>query len=144
MIGHPRGPALLLGIVAAVVVLVLGVALFVLDSPAEERQRRLDERRVEDLGAIADAVEAYRSREGELPPDLDTLADWEGFRLSPTDPVSGAPYEYRVTDVETYELCADFTTEAPGHDGRRRWRRHGTLWHHPAGEHCFELEVEGP
>lgn len=141
-----NGRALLLGGVVLVVTATVVGAFFVLDSPAEERRRRLDEQRVSDLSAISQAVDAYWTREGTLPADLDDLAGWEGFDVSATDPVTEAPYGYRVTGETTYELCADFATEAPGREGRDRQRfvirRHNVSWHHPAGEHCFELEVE--
>lgn len=142
MSGRLSGRGLLLAGAVAIVVIVVGVAISVLDSPAGERRRRLDERRLEDLHAIADAIDAYWTREGGLPPDLDTLAGWEGLDTPRTDPVSAVPYPYRVKGDRTYELCATFATDAPGREPRRSWRRHATFWHHPAGDHCFELEAE--
>lgn len=142
MIGRPRGRALLLGSVVAVVLGVLGVAVAVLDSPAEQRRLRLDERRVDDLRALGEAMDLYWSEEGALPPDLDTLAGWRGMEVSTTDPESGEPYGYSVTDSTTYELCATFTAPFPTPESRNRWHRHPTAWQHPAGVHCFELEAE--
>lgn len=142
MIGRPRGRALLLGTVVAVVLVVLGVAVAVLDSPAEQRLLRLDERRVDDLRAIGEAIDLYWSEEGALPPDLDTLAGWQALEVTTTDPVTGAPYGYSTTDSRTYELCATFAARFPTPDSRNRWHRHHSSWHHPAGEHCFELEAE--
>ena len=142
MIGRPTGRALLLGAVVAAVLVVVGAALMVLDSPAEERRKRLDGRRVDDLHEIAEAVDAYWSRKGALPPDLETLEGWEGFDLPRSDPETEEPYEYRTTGEATYELCATFATEAPGEEAHWARRGHRLLWHHPEGEHCFELEAE--
>lgn len=142
MIGRPSGRALLLGGVAAVVAVAVGSALLVLDSPGEERGRRLDERRVADLHELAGAIDAYWTREGALPPDPDALAGWQGLEAPRTDPVTDEPYRYRVTGETTYELCATFAAEAPGRPARGSWRYRTTFWHHPAGQHCFELEAQ--
>lgn len=142
MIGRPSGRALLLGGTAAVVALAVGAAVLVLDSPAAERRRRLDERRVEDLQEVAAAIDVYWTREGTLPPDLDVLAGWQGLDAPRTDPVTEEPYRYELTGESTYRLCATFATEAPGRPAQGSWRFRPTLWHHPAGEHCFELEAE--
>lgn len=142
MTGRPSGRALLLGLVVAVVAVALGAAVLVLDSPGEERKRRLDERRVADLREIAGGIDSYWTREGGLPPDLDALAGWEGLDAPRTDPVTDEPYRFRVTGEGTYELCATFAAEAPGRPARGFWRYRTTFWHHPAGEHCFELEAE--
>lgn len=142
MIGRPSGRGLLLLGVAAVVALAVGAAVLVLDSPAEERRRRLDERRVQDLQEVAAAIDVYWTREGILPPDLDVLAGWQGLAVPRTDPATEEPYGYRVTGEATYELCAAFALETSDWEAGRPWRPHAPYWHHPAGEHCFSLEAE--
>lgn len=135
--------ALLLAGVVVVVVAVVAAALWVLESPAEVRRQRLDERRVQDLRALADTVDVYWSREGMLPPDLATLTAWQGSGAPPTDPETGAPYRYRVTGDQSFELCATFATAtAESERGRNTWPRHTDFWRHPADEHCFELEAD--
>lgn len=137
------GRAWLLAGIVVVVVAAVVAAFFVLESPAEERRRRLDEQRVADLQALANSVDAYWSREDVLPADLGTLDGWEGFDAPRHDPVTDAPYEYRVTGDSTFELCATFATDTPDHETRRPvWPHQGRFWHHPAGDHCFELEAE--
>jgi hypothetical protein len=135
------GRTLLLGAVVAGVVFALGAALWVLDSPAEERRRRLDEERSTDLHRTADAVDGYWTRKGKLPADLAAVAEWRGLDGPPADPVTEEPYEYRVTGADTYELCATFAAESPGREIRWAREEHAVFWRHPAGRHCFELEA---
>ncbi len=139
MIGRPTGRALLLGTVVTLVAAAVGTALLLVDSPARERQHRLDERRVEDLQTIAAAVDAYWSREGELPPDLDALAGWQGLEAPPRDPATDSPFRYRPGGGGAYELCATFVTDSPGTPSRWPRREPAGFWHHPAGDHCFAL-----
>jgi hypothetical protein len=121
----------------AMIVLVLGAVgagFYVLGSPSEQRLLRLDERRVEDLNGIRAGVNAYWRANQRLPDSLDDAR--QGTALY-RDPVSGEPYEYRVLDERSYELCATFerafTPEEPGLAVR--------FWPHPAGRHCYRLDA---
>ncbi len=125
--------------VGVAVVLVVGVSvafgLWFAGSPASERDRRLDARRVEDLRRIADGVDLYWTRQGRLPPSLDALAGADGDLVSLEDPVTTDRYAYRILSTAAFELCAHFDTETTSPDGRGFWR-------HSAGRHCFEADVE--
>jgi len=108
-------------IVASVVVVLVVAAVIVgvimLDSPAQERLRRLDERRVDDLHQLAYGVDIYWTREGHLPASLAELSEEERIVRDLADPATGQPYEYRVLGYKTFELCAVFTRDS-GTDGR--------------------------
>lgn len=136
------GRALLLaGAVTAVVAAVVA-AFFVLDSPAEMRRQKLDAQRARDLQGLENAIGAYWKEEGTLPPSLQALADWEHVDAAPTDPATGEPYRYQATGETTYELCATFSSDTPEDEARPvNWPLYGKFWRHPAGDHCFELEV---
>ena len=127
------GKTLIVGMLV-VVVAAAGAAFYVLGSPGEQRLLRLDERRVEDLNGIRAGVNAYWRANRKLPASLDDAR--EGTTLY-RDPVSGAPYDYRVTGERSYELCATFdrayAPEEPGSAVR--------FWPHPAGRHCFGLDA---
>lgn len=114
------------------VVVTLVAAFLVMRSPSEERMRRLDQRRVDELTTLQQAVEAYVRKHDRLPADLDAAAD--GFAVSRNDPVTGQPYEYAVVDARTYRLCAVFETTAEGGMATARLFQ----WAHGAGRHCFE------
>jgi len=122
----------------AVVVAVVIVGVILLDSPAQERLRRLDERRVDDLRSISAELDVYWTREGTLPSSLEELADEPGVFLELYDPETGQLYEYRVLGSNTYELCAHFSRDTA--EERNRFYREN--WSHGPGRQCFELEAQ--
>jgi len=129
------GPRILMAGVTAAVVAAVVAAVFVLGSPAEQRQRRLDERRVRDLSTIENSIRAYASTHPDLPSDLAALGREPGPRRAPTDPETGAAYEYSLTGKEAYRLCAVFA--GPSAEAASAYaEREG--WTHGAGRQCFE------
>jgi len=109
-----------------------------LDSPAQERLRQLDERRVDDLRSISVELDFYWTREGTLPSSLEDLSSEPGVFIELHDPETDQPYEYRVLDSNTYELCAKFARDTADEQGRP----HRDYWSHGQGRHCFKLEAQ--
>ncbi len=105
---------IVLGASGATVVAAVVFGLVLLGSPAQERERRIDDRRVTDLHGIAAATDLYRTRHGRLPGSLDDLAAEPGLRISTRDPTSLEHYGYRALDDGRYEVCATFVTESEG------------------------------
>ena len=124
-------------IVVVVAAVVIGVIL--LDSPAQERLRRLDERRVDDLHQLAFGVDIYWTREGHLPASLAELSEEERIVRDLADPATGQPYEYRVLGDKTFELCAVFTRDS-GTNERDFLDR--SFWLHGPGRQCFQLKAQ--
>jgi hypothetical protein len=119
------------------VVLAAIIAGFALSgSPAERRLERLDARRVSDLQQLARAVDAHWEDRASLPDDLLRVVDGRRLSQLPVDPVSGLPYAYQPLPPDGYRLCAIFDRSSPA-DQREQF------WAHPAGQHCYELEVTG-
>jgi len=123
-------------VVAVLAVVIIGVTL--LDSPAQERLRRLDERRVDDLRSISAELDIYWTRAGTLPSSLEDLSSEPGVFLELYDPETSRPYEYRVLDSKIYELCAEFARDTAGEQGRP----YRDYWSHSQGRHCFELKSQ--
>jgi len=128
-----RTIAAAVGIVAVVAAIALG--LYAVGSPADERARRLDQRRVRALQGLAASIDEYWNTRGRLPESLAELTRDPRTAAETKDPVNGNEYRYRTMTERIYELCADFvqqstvTADAP------------IIWVHPAGMHCFALEV---
>jgi len=134
-------------IVAAVIAAVLwGFA--VIGSPFQQRNKRFDEIRVNDLSAIQNYVTNYWQNKGMLPANLSNLDDSLLGIIVPVDPETGGPYEYRVTnDLSlTFELCATFTAESTN-DQRAipqiyPPKSRDYNWQHGAGFTCFERTID--
>ena len=124
-----RGLAIAGGIVAIAVVV---LAIRAMGTPAEQRQQRIDARRMADIDEITRTVRTFAREHDALPATLAVVEQQPGTRL-PVDPETNTPYEYAVVDARTFRLCAHFATDtaeldvAPGNAESR----------HGAGRHCF-------
>ena len=134
-----KGPVVervLIGITFVVVAAAAIVGIVMIGPPAEERARRLDQRRLDQLEGLARAVDFYWTSKGHLPASLEAIASESGATMTMSDPVTGVPYGYRVTG-ERYELCATF-------DRVSGQRYAGDIWMHGAGLRCFTRKPGGP
>lgn len=123
---------------AAIIVVAAAVAvgLILIGSPADQRARRIDERRLADLRELARAVDLYWTRHARLPASLDELSREEAVLLAiPADPETGHTYRYETMGASAYRLCAEFATAGP------EPVRGETFWRHAAGPQCFELRA---
>ena len=125
-------------VVAVAVSAAIVAGIYLLGSPADERARRLDERRVEDLSGIARALDVYWTRNTSLPSSLETLRTETGTNITIADPATGASYEFRRVAGETYELCAAFEGESRDSDRAVD----AGFWSHRAGRQCFQRDAQ--
>lgn len=125
-------------VAAGIVVLATVVAgISVMGLPSAQRDQQLDQRRVQDLRRIVEAVDSYVTTRNSLPPNLQALARQPGRSLSIVDPVDGSPYAYQVVDARAFRLCAVFATDTATYrqkDGP--WIE--DRWLHGAGRQCFD------
>ena len=134
-----------IALVASVVVAFAVARGFVLvGSPATRRLERFDERRLQDLQTIAREIQSMvvnpnkkETLKEPLPKTLEEAAKRaRNERVNPRDPETGEPYRYTVKNETTYELCATFARP-------RDWDSR-VFWNHPAGAHCFTINVLDP
>jgi len=118
----------------AVVGVAVAVGLFISGSPAEQRLLRLDEQRVNDLRQLSYAVNRRWEQLQRLPADAAGLIDGRFLSSLPIDPVSGQPYEYRVTAPQEFEVCGVF-------DRPSRPSLADDFWFHESGRKCFAFDV---
>jgi len=128
----------LLAIACIVVVLSVAAAVWVMGSPASQREMRLDERRQRDLQGIEVRIQAYWKAKKALPADLATLARQPGVSLQIQDPLTQVPYGYEISGANAYRLCAVFTTDTALASGRGNEGYTLERWPHGAGRMCFD------
>lgn len=138
------GTTVFTGLTIGVIVVAVVGGLIVLGPPSEERTRRLDERRTEDLRGITRAVDLYWTRHGRLPASIKGLSGESGLKVSVRDPGTAQTYELRVLDTATYELCASFerTSTEPGNSVGRTSDVSEDFWSHGVGRRCFRLDAQ--
>lgn len=152
-----KKPRLFAIISGAVILASIIYAFFLVGTPAQQRERRFDGQRVNDLNTLQYQVIDYWTRKNVLPSNLSELSsDITGFR-APMDPSSNLPYEYRATGILSFELCADFA--ASNKDGYID-PKNGSVarpvvevypyypdqyqqnWAHEAGRFCFTRTID--
>lgn len=165
--------SIVFGAAVTVVVAAVVAGLVILGSPAQERERRIDDRRVADLHAIAAAANLYWSRHSRLPASVDELAAEPGTKINTRDPATAEVYGYQALDSARYEVCATFDREsgaapgepatvspvvqascrachgmasvatAPVDDPGVAHPRLRDLWAHGSGRQCFRMRGDG-
>lgn len=131
------GAAVAAGLIA--LTLVFSFAKF--GSPATQRLSAYDDRRSEDMEAIASVIRnrwtATRGQETPtLPQSIKELPESAALRLA--DPISGEPYRYSPLGGARYELCARFEADTT----RLPIQRRSSLFRvHPAGNYCFVVDA---
>ncbi len=131
-------------VVVVIGAIVLGFS--VLGSPRTQRLYKYDDQKVSDLMSLTSAVQNYYSMKGILPKDFTELKA-VSYYVNENDTQTQKPYEYRVLDKTSYEVCAQFNKASNDRAGESRGSLiaptlyGGTSWTHPAGRHCFSQTV---
>ena len=136
------GRWMLAGVITVVAAIALVMGLSMIDAPWTARERHLDERRIQDLSLIADAVDRYWNQRHTLPEAIAEVAGEATTIITTSDPITREPYEYRRESAETFLLCAAFTLANPvGVPDYRAGKSEPRRWQHGIGRQCFTLHV---
>jgi hypothetical protein len=137
-------------IVSALVILVTIISsFFVIGTPAQQRQVRLDAERVDDLSGMERSVLYYWTSNEELPDSIEALEEEPGIYLD-KDPETNESYEYSATGETTFQLCATFATEPTDIEQKSSRTRAvdfsqpgltGENWDHGIGHVCFDRSI---
>lgn len=135
-------------IIIALVTMAVIAGFFVIGSPQEERMRRFDEKRAQDLQQIQYQIVNYWSSKSQLPQTLSQLKnDISGFSV-PKDPQTGEDYKYEIKNSLIFALCADFSLPSleietgkpvPVYDFYGYTSQN---WQHKEGLVCFERKID--
>ena len=123
--------------VVATILVAAGIVagLTTIGSPQQVRAFRLDHTRIANLSLLSQSVNRFRQSQGRLPRALEDLRMVVAPNVA--DPETGLPYEYRTTENDAYELCADFTDS----NEKESPPDFAPFWEHGGGRHCFRFEA---
>ncbi len=139
------------GIAAGILVFLSILAgFFIIGTPWQAREYRLDESRLSDLQNIQWQVVSYWQQKQKLPAALSDLNDSISGWKAPLDPKTGSAYTYRTTSSNSFELCATFSSPSDGKNMGRNvaypTEPYGTgtndNWSHGKGEACFSRTID--
>lgn len=137
-----RFPAILWSIACLAVIGSIISGLSVTGGPQQERMRRMDDSRAQDLSQIRYTINSYYQQHHQLPEAI------QGLNLTREqlyDPATHKLYGYRKIDNTRYELCARFDldtnqqTQADYPQSYRYESSNGELGRHPKGKYCFKM-----
>lgn len=126
----------------AVVIAVFTASLFFVESPTETRNRKLDQRILENFNDIDRAVNDYYYDKKKMPENLDELASEFNYLTSKgiEDPLSKKKYEYKTTSDKKYELCAVFRASNKD-ENEVKYNYYKEQWPHDDGYQCISQKV---
>ncbi len=150
-----------IGYVVAVVVFATIIAGFVIvGTPRDARLARYDMQKVNDLQNIQWQIVSYWQAKKNLPKTLSELADPISNSFIPVDSQTKTEYEYKITALLSFQLCAVFNSEARKAMAMAMDGRSGVPipvyegmpievkgekqdnWHHTAGRVCFDRTID--
>ncbi|MDO8556969.1 MAG: DUF5671 domain-containing protein [Candidatus Jorgensenbacteria bacterium] len=135
-------------IASAIVIIAIIFGFLSVGSPMSERVRKFDDRRTQDLQTIQSEIVYYWQNKGKLPVSLSVMNDdLRGFTV-PEDPdsKSGNIYEYKITGIKNFELCATFSLPSRNYESGEIQQPRGygidNIWTHKEGRTCFVRTID--
>jgi len=95
----------------AVIIAVFISALFIVETPTEARNRRVDERIITNFYNIESGINSYYNTNHKLPATLDDIKKESIVTDSLIDPSTRETFGYRAVSDVDYQLCANFRTD---------------------------------
>ncbi|MFH0857769.1 MAG: DUF5671 domain-containing protein [Candidatus Magasanikbacteria bacterium] len=143
-------PKILASVVSVVVLGSIITGFFIVGTPLEQRKRKMDDQRIQDLQTVQGQIVDYWVRKETLPNNLEALQDNISGFVVPTDPDTKQHYEYIIGDKLEFELCADFSTSDKDFPQRGKemvpyTSSYGSFqknWDHEAGRICFSRSID--
>jgi hypothetical protein len=139
---------------ALVAVITVVAGFFIIGTPWQARQYRLDEQKLTDLQNIQYQVVYYWQQKQKLPTTLIDLTDSISGYSAPVDSQTGQPYVYQPTGPMSFKLCATFNAAGsqsgagtypivPEPAGLSGANGSGVEnWQHSAGQQCFDRTID--
>src|SRR3989339_674147 len=130
-------------VVSLVIVIVCFVlSLFIVDSPAETRKKKIDSMILSHFSEIDGAINSYFRDYDRLPESLDTLkGEYDYIRNENlSDPETKEQFGYNAIG-EFYELCANFRKSNLDNTDSDQYSWYNQNWPHDAGWQCIKQKI---
>ena len=136
--------------VGVLVLLSIAAGFFIVGTPGQARHYRLDEQKVNDLQSIQSQIITYWQQKQKLPASLNDLNDPLSYFNLPSDPQTGASYEYTATGNTSFSICATFNDASQRNSGGKAippgpaapYLGASDNWSHGAGHTCFARTID--
>ena len=137
----------------ALVLVTITAGFFIIGTPWQARLYRYDDQKVSDLQNIQYQLTSYWQAKQELPATLADLDDPLSGFIVPSDPQTGAAYEYSMGGKTSFELCATFNAPTQPYSTYARMTEPmaapygmkaapADTWSHAAGRACFSRTID--
>ena len=128
-----------------VVITVFISALFVVESPTETRNRKIDQRVMRNISRIENAIESYYREFDMMPEDYEALKDNERYLVDENfeNVSTKKQIQYKIVEDKQYELCTDFLASNQNQEDSRGMyyeERNDNL--HDSGYQCFKRKIK--
>lgn len=127
----------------SVVVAVFVSALFVVESPTETRNRKIDEQVLRDFSSIKNGLNEYYNINKKLPDNLEELKEEINYLSADNfvNPRTKKDYEYKLLSNQEFELCSDFLTSNIDENSNDSRYSPFFTWKHEKGYQCIEQKI---
>jgi hypothetical protein len=126
-------------ILLVVIALVLG--FMNTESPAQVRERSIDDRVISDLEGMQTNIQNYYMVHNALPAEAEDA--YNGLPV-PAAPKGRAAYSYEMMTDTTFKICGEFSTASPASSQAMYAWDPNASWDHGAGAWCFERAAGKP
>lgn len=126
----------------AVVLIVFVASLFIVESPTETRNRKLDEAVLSSFERINSAINEYYQSNNRLPADMEELKSEFTYLVDKdlADPETKKAFDYNIKGDNKFELCADFRTSNLD-NADIQYEPYQDVWPHEAGYQCLTKTI---
>jgi len=107
-------------------------------SPQAARNKRFDDKRIQDIQMIKNWVSSYYNKNKVLPLTLlesSTSFNNSGNTKVPTDPESNIEYKYQTISNNKYKICTTFSTDTTNSSPQYLLE-----YSHPTGLYCLTFD----
>src|SRR3989339_240446 len=125
-----------------IVIVYFVLSLFIVDSPAETRKKKIDSMILSHFSEIDGAINSYFRDYDRLPESLDTLKGEYNYIRNEnlSDPETKEQFGYNAIG-EFYELCANFRKSNLDNTDSDQYSWYNQNWPHDAGWQCIKQKI---